>query len=313
MNNEVFITGREGFVGGWLNKDLKDNGYVTSGTSLRQENSSIEENIFQCDITDLESLSKIVSDRKPSYIVHLAALVKPCDAIKNPDLAFKINVEGTKNLFEAVRKIPDYHPKILIVGSSEEFGVVKSGEYVTEKTPLKPVNPYGESKVKTWEMAQEYIQKHNLDIVSAIPFNHTGPNQALGFIAPDVASQIVDIENGLKEPVLITGNISHKRNFSDVRDVARAYRLLLELGRTGERYIICSDKSVPLSHLVDTLISQSMVKIKHQVDPDRARPNDIADICASHEKITKEVGWQPQIPIEKTLQDLLNYYREQKS
>lgn len=312
MNKEVFITGREGFVGGWLNKELKENGYITSGTSLSESKEDTSENIFQCDITNKEQILSIIEKRKPSAIVHLAALVKPCDAIENPELAEKINVGGTKNIFDVVKDISNYHPKILIVGSSEEFGVVESGKIVTEDTPLKPVNPYGESKVKTWQLAQEYINKYGLDIVSAIPFNHTGPNQALGFVAPDVASQIVDIENGLKDPILVTGNISHKRNFSDVRDVARAYRLLLELGKTGERYIICSDKSIPLSKLVETLISQSVVKIEHQIDPERARPNDIADICASHNKITSETGWKPQIPIEQTLQDLLNYYRNEK-
>ncbi len=308
MSKEVFITGSEGFAGTKLKQELRSSGYDVSGTSL-SEVAGEEENIFQCDITVKERINRLVFDRRPAAIVHLAALVKPGDAIKNPQLAQKINVEGTRNVFEAVRSIPGYRPRILIIGSSEEFGVIESGISVTEETPLRPVNPYGESKMLAWKLAQEYIEKYNLDIVSAIPFNHTGPGQALGFIAPDIASQIVEIEKGLKEPVLITGNIAHKRNFSDVRDVVRAYRLLTELGKTGERYIICADKSIPLSFIVDNLLSQSLVKIEHRIDPNSARPADIGDISASHDKITRATGWKPEIPIEQTLLDLLNWYR----
>jgi len=309
MNTEIFITGREGFVGTKLDKELKDHGYITSGTSLAELPDGEKDNIFQCDITDPEKIKRLISDRRPAAIVHLAALVKPSDAIKNPELAYKINLEGTRNVFEAVRTIPDYRPKIVIIGSSEEFGVVPAGVEVTEETPLAPVNPYGETKMLAWKLAQDYIQKYNFDIVSAIPFNHTGPGQSLGFITTDVAAQIVEIERGLKDPILITGNISHKRNFSDVRDVARAYRLLLELGKTGERYIICADKSVALSYLVNTLIDQSIVKIEHRIDPNRARPADVSDISASHAKITRELGWKQEISTEKTLMDLLDWYR----
>lgn len=311
MSKEVFITGSEGFVGTKLKKELHDHGYDTSGTTLFAETAKESENVYQCDITDIARIKELIALRRPDYIVHLAALVKPSDAIKNPGLAFKINTEGTRNLLEAVRELQGYRPKIIIVGSSEEFGVTQSGEIVTEDTPFRPVNPYGQSKLDAWRVGQEYVSKYGLDIVSAIPFNHTGPGQALGFIAPDVAAQIVAIERGLQDPILVTGNISHKRNFSDVRDVARAYRLLLELGRTGERYIVCADKSVPLSDVVNILISHSLVKIEHRIDPERARPADIADISASHDKITKETGWKPEIPLGTTLLDLLNKSREE--
>jgi len=310
MNNEVFITGREGFVGTWLNQELKSHGHSVSGTSLHRYPDGEKENIFQCDITNAEQIRKLIFNRQPNSIIHLAALSKPGDAIKNPTLALKINVDGTRNIFDSVRVIPGYHPRIITIGSSEEFGVVPSEGTITEETELLPVNPYGESKMLAWKLAEEYVQKYHLDIVSAIPFNHTGPGQAPGFIAPDVASQIVEIEKGFREPVLVTGNISHERNFSDVRDVVRAYRLLLESGRTGERYIVCADKSVPLSYIVGNLISHSRVKIKHQIDPLRARADDIADISASHAKITKETGWVPEIPVEQTLRDLLDWYRE---
>lgn len=308
MNNEVFITGREGFVGTHLNTVLRDS-YSVSGTSYKEFPGGEKENIFQCDTTDYDRISKLIFDRRPSYIVHLAAVVKPLDAINDSKFALRVNLTGTKNVFDAVRAIPGYRPRILFVGSSEMFGVIQSGVPATEETPFAPVNPYGESKLLGWKLAQEYIKKYDMDIVAAIPFNHTGPGQGTGFIAPDVAKQIVDIERGLKDPILVTGNVAHKRNFSDVRDVARAYRLLLELGRAGEKYIVCADKSVPLSQLVNTMIEMSLVKIEHQIDPNKARPADIADISASHAKITTETGWKPEIPFEETLRGLLDSYR----
>lgn len=312
MNNEVFITGREGFVGTWLDKELKNHGYFTSGTSLHEYPNGEAENIFQCDITDSVQVQKIISERQPKYIFHLAALANPRDAINNPELALKINVEGTRNVFEAIRAIPNYRPRTIVIGSSEEFGVIPAGVIVTEETPLASTNPYGISKVKAWQLAQEYIDKFNFDIVSAIPFNHTGPGQLSGMLAPDIVSQVVEIERGLKKPILITGNVSHKRNFSDVRDVVRAYRMLMTKAKTGERYVVCADNSVSMSYLVETLIGLSTVKIEHQIDPNRARPSDTADIMASHAKITKELGWQPEIPIEQTLRDLLDWYRTKR-
>lgn len=306
MAKEVLITGSEGFVGRHLRLELDSNGYVISGTSLKE---TVEPNIYQCDITDAQSLNRLISGLRPKAIFHLAAFVKPAKSVINPQEVFRINVDGTRNLLEAVRRIPGYRPKIILIGSSEEFGVPLSAKPATEETPLNPLNPYAESKVMAWRLAEEYINKYSFDIVSALPFNHTGPGQDLGFIAPDIAAQIVQIERGLKDPVVITGNVSHKRNFTDVRDVVRAYRLLLELGRTGERYIVCNDQSIPLSEIVNILIDESTVSIEHRIDPSRGRPADIQDISGSHEKITRETGWKPEIPLEQTLSDLLDWYR----
>lgn len=306
MPKEILVTGSEGFVGRHLQQELHNQGYETVGTSLSE---SVGENVYQCDITDPLSLNTLIETLKPQAIFHLAAFVSAARSGTNPVEVFRINVDGTRNLFEAVRRIPNYRPRIILIGSAEEFGVPPAGILATEDTPLNPRNPYAESKVLAWKLAQEYIGKHHLDIVSAIPFNHTGPGQRLGFIAPDIASQIADIEKGIREPVVITGNVSHRRNFTDVRDVVRAYRLLLELGRTGERYIVCNDQSIPLSKIVNTLIGLSTVKIEHQIDPSRGRPADVQDISGSHEKITKETGWQPEIPLEQTLEDLLDWYR----
>jgi GDP-4-dehydro-6-deoxy-D-mannose reductase len=133
-----------------------------------------------------------------------------------------------------------------------------------------------------------------------------------GFLSPDVASQIVEIEKGLKEPILHTGDLSSKRDISDVRDVVSAYRLLLEKGKTGERYIISTGKSVPVKQIVEKLISLSKIKIELKIDSTRNRPTDIPDLIGDHSKLTQTTGWQPTIPLDQTLQDLLNWYRQKE-
>jgi len=198
-----------------------------------------------------------------------------------------------------------------MIGTSEEHGFVPPELLpITEETPLNPINPYSISKTANWYIAKEYVRSFHFDIVYVTPFNHTGPGQMPGFLAPDVASQIVDIEKGIKEPVLMTGDLSSKRDISDVRDVVRAYRLLMEKGNSGERYIISSGKSISVDEIVKKLISFSKTKIEHRIDPTRARPSEVPDLYGSSKKLTNLTGWQPEISLDQTLQDLLNWYRE---
>ena len=308
---EVLITGSEGFAGQHLWRELKNNEYHVSGTTLNTPESGLPENVYVCDIQKQADLFKLIFEIKPEAIFHLAAQPKPGLSFNIPQQTFEINTIGTLNLLESVREIPDYHPRIVMIGTSEEHGVVPSAKLpITEETPLDPINPYSISKVANWFLAKEYVRSFNFDIVYATPFNHTGPGQAPGFIAPDIALQIADIEKGLKEPVLLTGDLSSKRDISDVRDVVRAYRLLMEKGKTGDRYIISSGKSIPMSEIVSRLISLSKVTVEHKIDSSRFRPSDIPDLYGSHEKITQMTNWQPEIPLEKTLQDLLEWYRQ---
>jgi len=308
---EVLITGSEGFAGQHLWRELKNNEYHVSGTTLNTPESGLPENVYVCDIQKQADLFKLIFEIKPEAIFHLAAQPKPGLSFNIPQKTFEINTIGTLNLLESVREIPDYHPRIVMIGTSEEHGVVPSAKLpITEETPLDPINPYSISKVANWFLAKEYVRSFNFDIVYATPFNHTGPGQAPGFIAPDIALQIADIEKGLKEPVLLTGDLSSKRDISDVRDVVRAYRLLMEKGKTGDRYIISSGKSIPMSEIVSRLISLSKVTVEHKIDSSRFRPSDIPDLYGSHEKITQMTNWQPEIPLEKTLQDLLEWYRQ---
>lgn len=307
---EVLITGSEGFAGQHLWKELKDNEYHVSGTTLNTPESGLPEDVYVCDIQKQDQLTKLISEIKPEAIFHLAGQPKPGLSFNIPQKTFEVNTIGTINLLESVRSIPDYHPRIVMIGTSEEHGVIPQNELpITENTPFNPINPYAISKLANWFLAKEYVRSFGFDIVYITPFNHTGPRQAPGFLAPDIASQIVEIEKGIKGPILLTGDLSSKRDISDVRDVVRAYRLLLEKGVSGERYIVGSGKSIPVSVIVEKLISMSTVKIEHKIDPSRVRPSDVPDLYGSHDKLTKATGWEPEYTIDQTLQDLLDWYR----
>lgn len=308
---KVLITGSEGFVGQHLWKELESNGYEVYGTSLHAPETGLPKNVFVCDIESQGQLSSVITKAMAEVIVHLAGQPKPGLSFNIPQKTFIVNTIGTINLLEAVRGIENYKPKMLVIGTSEEHGIVSPQDLpITENTPLNPINPYAISKVANWFLAKEYVRSFNFDVVYATPFTHTGPGQNPGFLAPDIASQIVEIEKGNKEPVIMTGDLSSKRDLSDVRDVVRAYRLLLEKGVAGERYIISSGESHPVQEVVDKLISLSTKKIERKLDPSRSRPTDIPDLTGSHTKLTQATGWEPEIPLDKTLQDLLDWYRE---
>lgn len=306
----ILITGSEGFAGQHLWKELVENGYKVYGTALNIPEGGLPKNVFQCDIENESQIKSLIKKLKPDAIVHLAGQPKPGLSFFIPQKTFQVNTIGTLNLLEAIRSIEEYHPRILLIGTSEEHGVVPIDELpITEETPFNPINPYAISKLANWLLAKEYYRSFNFNILYASPFTHTGPGQGKGFISPDTASQIVDIEEGKHKPVIYTGDLTSRRDISDVRDVVRAYRLLLEKGRIGERYIISSGLSHKVEDIVDTLISMSKVKIIRKIDPSLTRPTDIPDLVGSHDKITRDTGWEPEIPLEKTLQDLLDWYR----
>lgn len=307
----VLITGSEGFVGHHLWRELADNGYAVFGTDLQVKTGDAK--LFSCDVTEYGEIKKIIASLKPDVIIHLAAWSNPGTSFAHPQKTFEVNAIGTINLLEAVRTLENYHPRILVIGSSAEFGVVaKDKPPITEATPLSANSPYGVSKIASWFVVCQYVASYNLDIVYPTPFNHTGPGQGLGFLATDISSQIVKIENGEQKPVIKTGDLTARRDMLDVRDVVRAYRLLLEKGETGERYLICTGKSTPVKEIVDTLLSFSVVKISKEIDRDKIRPSDIPDQRGNHDKISQKTSWKPEIPLEQTLHDLLDWYREKR-
>lgn len=310
---KILITGSEGFAGQHLWKELAANGYEIYGTTFHLPEAGLPVNIFVCDISSKEQISSVVKKIMPDAIFHLAGWSSPGSSYTYPQKTFEVNVIGTINLLESIREIENYHPRIIAIGSSAEFGVVPQDKLpITEDTLLNPNSPYGISKVSTWFVCKQYVNSYKMDIIYATPFNHTGPGQLPGFLAPDIASQIALIEKGEKEPEILTGDLSPKRDILDVRDVVRAYRLLMEKGITGERYLISTGKSVPVNQVVDTLLSLSKIKITHKIDPSKMRPTDIPDQYGDSKKIFDLTSWKPEFSLEKTLEDLLDWYREKR-
>lgn len=308
---EILITGSEGFVGQHLRTEMENAGYDVSGTTLNSDQADQEKKIFACDVTDYASLKELIEKLVPDFIIHLAAISAPARSFKEPQKTLEVNTIGTLNLLEAVKSVPNYSPRILIVGTSEEYGFVPEEHMpVTETEAFNPASPYSVSKLAAYHLSKIYYRCYGQDIIYVSAFNHTGYGQGLGFLTSEVAMQIAKIEKGLQEPIVYTGNVDSERDYTDVKDIVRAYRLLLEKGRSGERYNVCSGRSVSIKEVVEKLISISDIKIDHKVDPQRNRPSEMRILRGSHEKITNDVGWNPEITLDETLADLLKYYRE---
>ncbi len=313
---KILITGINGFVGPHLVNELQNRNLSVYGLS-RTGKSELKNDvvILKGDLLELKELYRTIDTLKPDAIFHLAAQSKPGYSFKEPQETFQANVIGTINLLEVVRGMmksdTSYRPRIIIAGSSEEYGLAESHELpFVEASRFNPVNPYAISKVAQYYIAMQYVRAYHFDIVYPVLFSHVGPGQREGFIIPDVCKQIVAIEQGKKDPVLLTGDLSVSRDYSDVRDFARAYILLLEKGRTGERYNVCSGKPTRVSDIVEMLLSMAKVKIEHQMDPNRVRPIEMPVIYGSAQKFHELTGWKTEIALESMLRDTLDFWRQ---
>lgn len=312
---KVFVTGINGFVGKHLAKELLDAGYSVVGYTRGNDTSAIPGvPLYEGDVLIADQIAEGIRKVQPGYIVHLAAQAKPGYSFRHAQETFGINVFGTLNLLDAVRRVQEndkeYNPRILLIGTSEEYGDVKESDLpLKEDARLNPTNPYAISKVACYHTAMQYVRTYGLDIVYAVPFSHIGPWQREGYLIPDVCKQIVEIERQEREPVLMTGPLVTKRDYSDVRDIVRGYRLLLEKGERGERYNLCRGESVEVGAVVDMLLEMSDVQISHVVDETRRRPTELMNLYGSTEKINALCGWRGEIELEKTLKDALDGWR----
>ena len=312
---KVLITGIAGFVGSHLAELLLKKGDEVFGICLACESlENIREikkdlHLTNCDITDFDQLSKVIRRINPDEIYHLAALSSVGKSFAHPKDTIEANVSGTLYLLEILRNRRK-EVRILIVGSSDMYGVVKPKDIpITEEKSLLPVSPYGTSKAMCDLLAYQYFKSYGVQTIRVRAFNHTGPRQGMGFVVPDFASQIAKIEAGILPPVMKVGNLSSKRDISDVRDIVKGYQLLMKKGKAGEAYNICSGKAYSIKNVLKVLISLSKKKIRVGVDEKKNRPAEIPVLVGDNSKIKRTTGWKPEISIEKTLEDTLNFWR----
>jgi len=313
----ILITGISGFAGSHLAEYFLAEGKheIYGAIKWRSDRGNILQiqnrlKLCECDIKDAVAMNAMISEIRPERIFHLAAQSYVPFSWRAPQETLMTNVIGEVNLFEAVRQAR-IDPLIQIAGSSEEYGMVYPEEIpIKETNPLRPLSPYGVSKVAQDFLGYQYFKSYGLKIIRTRAFNHTGPRRGAVFATSNFAKQIVEIGKGKRKPVIHVGNLDAVRDFLDVRDVARAYALSLERGKPGEVYNICSGIGTKIKDMLDKLIAVSHVDLEIKQDPTRLRPSDVGLLIGSSEKFQKETGWKPEIPFDTTLMDLLDYWKE---
>ncbi|MGN0592389.1 MAG: GDP-mannose 4,6-dehydratase [Ruminococcus sp.] len=311
---KALIIGAAGFVGGYLARHLtEDLHWETVLTKLPQE--SIADTgcpVFDLDILEQSAITALLKEQRPDVIFHLAAQSSVALSWQKPQLTVAVNVTGSLNVLEAVRSMGDSMPRILLIGSGEEYGHLPAGvSLVSEETPLHPGNPYAVTKAAQNLFGTLYAQSYGMEILSVRAFNHIGAGQLPLFAAADFCKQAAEIVCGKRENCIRTGNLSAKRDFTDVRDVVRAYGLLAQYGRAGETYNVGSGRSIAIALLLQEIIRQSGMEIRVETDPAKLRPVDIPDIRADITKLQRDTGWMPEIPLARTLHEMLAYFIRQ--
>ncbi len=312
----ALITGISGFVGSHLAEYLLEHtDWQVAGTVYGPED-NIEHlrdrlELYPAELSELETVISILEQAQPDYIFHLAAQPLVSLSRRDPWGTLAVNIRLQLNILEAVARLGSA-ARILVVGSSEEYGLVRPGELpIKETNPLRPTSPYAVSKVAQDMLGLQYHLSHKLFTVRVRAFNHIGPRQRLGFVAPDFASQIAQAEAGLRQPVIQVGNLTPRRDFSDVRDVVRGYHLLLTQGEPGAVYNLGSEQAHSVREMLETLLAMSNTPITIAQDPERVRPTDVPVIFGDCTKIRQQTGWRPRISFEQSLRDVLDYWREQ--
>ena len=321
MSERILITGITGFVGSHLADLALEKGCTVYG--LKRWNLSRMRNVrhiidkikwLDCDITDSVAINNIIKNVNPEKIFHLAAESFVSPSWNHPTHYMDVNYNGTVNLFEAIRN-SNINPKILIPGSGEEYGDIPEAELpITEKTILRPVNPYAVTKIAQDFIAQVYHLTYGLNTIRVRAFNHEGPRRDNVFGVPWFAYQVAQIESGIQDPVIKTGHIEDKRNFTHIRDMVEAYWLAIEKCSPGELYLIGSDEDDKIHtyrELIEKIIAMSTVKnIKIEKDEKYVRPTAVPRLIGDTSKFRKLTGWKPKISIDKILEDTLNYWRD---
>jgi len=312
----VLVTGVTGFAGSHLvdymltRNDCEIFGIQRWRSPLENVTHFMDKiTMVECDLRDASSTRDTLERMRPDWIFHLAAQSFVPTSWSAPTESLTTNVLGQLNIFEAVRRI-GLTCRIQIACSSEEYGMVYADELpIKETNPLRPLSPYAVSKVAQDMLAYQYWMSWKVDSVRTRGFNHEGPRRGPVFVASDFAKQIADIEKGLKSPVLHVGNLEARRDFTDVRDMVRGYWLALEKCESGEVYNLCSGRDYSIQKVLDLLLGMTKTKIEVRQDRMRLRPSDVPVLLGDCSKFKRATGWEPVIPFEQTLQDMLDFWR----
>jgi GDP-4-dehydro-6-deoxy-D-mannose reductase len=260
-------------------------------------------------LTNLGALKDLFVESRPDYVFHLAAQALVPAAWSDPWSTLENNIRGQLNVLLAAVHLGTF-PRVLVIGSSEEYGIVPTDELpIRETHPLRPGNPYAVSKVGQDMLGYQYFASHNLPVVRVRPFNHIGPRQSPAFVAAAFAKQIAEVEAGIREPKVVVGNLDARRDLSDVRDIVRGYYLAASQGKPGDVYNLGAERSYPIRELLERLIALSSVKPVIEFDPQRLRPSDMPDVVADCTKLRSRTCWRPEIPLQRSLEDILDYWR----
>jgi GDP-4-dehydro-6-deoxy-D-mannose reductase len=309
------VTGAAGFVGGHLVARLRAEearevfGIVRPGSSAAPRDCETVE----VDLLDAEAMRRCVTSLRPDRIVHLAAQSSAWESWRDPEGTLRTNLFGLLYLLEAVR-LAGLRPRLLVVGSAEEYGAIPAAAApIHEETPPRPASPYALSKVAQGYLALQYALAHGLYVVRTRTFNHTGPGRGPGFAESSFARQIAEIEAGRHDPSIAVGNLEAIRDFTDVRDVVRAYVQLLEAGQAGEVYNVASGRGHRIAEVLERLIAHSRVRVDVRRDAHLLRPVDTPYLVGDATRLQRATGWEPEIPFDQTLEDLLRHWRERVS
>lgn len=305
--SRVLIFGAGGFVGSYLCKEFLNNGYKVSGTD-KGEGSALpsEVDFYKTDLMQADEVKKLIGQIQPDIIVNLAAISSVGASWNMPQTTIAINVIGALNIMEAARK-SEQKPRILFIGSSEEY--VISENPLDENTQLNANNPYGISKVTQEQLAKLYREQYGLKIYCVRPFNHTGIGQRDTFVLPSFCKQVAEIDKSGKDGKIQVGNLKVKRDFSHVKDVVRAYRMIVESDNCNQIYNVGSGNAYSLEDMLTYIIGLSDQNIEIEVDQNRIRPTDQPVICCDRSLIGKELGWEPQYNVYDALREMYESYR----
>ena len=314
----ALITGITGFAGSHLAEYILAEHPGVEIFGLRRWRSRMENiehvrsrvKLLECDLRDYTSVHAALAESRPDYIFHLAAQSFVPASWTAPTETLVTNITGQTNLFETIRSLK-LDPVVQIACSSEQYGLVLPDEVpIKETNPLRPLSPYAVSKVAQDYLAYQYFQSYGLKAVRTRGFNHPGPRRGQVFVTSNFCSQVAAIELGLQEPVIRVGNIEAIRDFTDVRDMVRAYWLAVTKAKPGEVYNIASGQGIRIREMLDRVLALSQVEVKIEVDPARLRPSDVEILIGDSSKFRADTGWEPRIPLDQTVRDLLDYWRE---